>query len=254
MQATNSMSMQPKNGWLFILGVNNSGTTLFARILESHPDILALPHEGQLLTEALPRPDYENVVRLWTKKMEKFRLTQANDGTPAKAAHADWMKLYPARPGLRLEKSPPNTIRSLWLQKYFPDTMFIALTRHPYAVCEGIRRRMGCTLEEAASHWNIANTILLEDIPKLEKCILMKYEELMSNPDMALVNIARFLGIKDAFDRQTISELESHSIDGQTRGLTNMNQKSFDRLTNHERLLIDHICSKTMDALGYTHS
>lgn len=254
MQATNLISMQPRDGWLFILGVNNSGTTLFARILESHPDILALPHEGQLLTEALPRPDYENVVRLWTKKMEKFRLTEANDGASARAAQADWMKLYPAGPGLRLEKSPPNTIRSLWLQKYFPDTMFIALTRHPYAVCEGIRRRMGCTLEEAASHWNTANTILLEDIPKLEKCILMKYEELMSNPDMALVNIARFLGIKDAFDRQTISELESHSIDGQTRGLTNMNQKSFDRLTNDERLLIDHICSKTMDSLGYTHS
>lgn len=239
------------DGWLFILGVNNSGTTLFARILESHPDILALPHEGQLLTEALPRPDYENVVRLWTKKLDKFRLIETDDGAPADAARKDWLALYPDRPGLRLEKSPPNTIRSLWLQKHFPQSVFIGLTRHPYAVCEGIRRRMGCSLDEAATHWNVANSILLSDLPLLKSQLLLKYEDLMADPDGTLERIAFFLGISEAFDRAAISALESHSIDGSTRGLTNMNQKSFDKLTLEERQVIDRICGVTMHQLGY---
>lgn len=239
------------DGWLFILGVNNSGTTLFARILESHPNILALPHEGQLLTEALPRPDYENVVRLWTKKLDKFRLTANDNGRAAELARADWMKLYPAVPGLRLEKSPPNTIRSLWLQEYFSGSLFIAITRHPYAVCEGIRRRMNCSLEEAAIHWNTANVLLLEDLPHLRKSLLIKYEDLMSNPDIILDQIASFLKIDRLFDRTAIEGIKSHSIDGQTRGLINMNQKSFEKLTCDEKLLIDKLCVATMTRLGY---
>jgi Sulfotransferase family len=241
----------PEDSWLFILGVNNSGTTLFARILESHPHVLALPDEGQLLTEALPRPDYENVVRLWTKKLDKFRLTSENDGYPAELARSDWMKFYQPGPGIRLEKSPPNTIRSLWLQEHFTNSAFIALVRHPYPVCEGIRRRMGCNIQEAATHWHIANSLLMADIPHLKKCHLVKYENLMSDPAVTLNQIAHFLNIDDLFNLTIIEKIESHSIDGRTQGLVNMNLKSIEKLTPEDRCLINEICMVTMSQLGY---
>ena len=40
--------------WLFILGLNNSGTTLLHDLLKSHPAMRWLPNEGQYLTGALP--------------------------------------------------------------------------------------------------------------------------------------------------------------------------------------------------------
>ena len=43
--------------WLFILGVNNSGTTILSKILETHPEIRTLPKEGQHLTTAFPKPN-----------------------------------------------------------------------------------------------------------------------------------------------------------------------------------------------------
>src|SRR5436190_2119392 len=39
-----------ENFWLFVLGVNNSGTTALAKILESHPSVRTLPAEGHFLT------------------------------------------------------------------------------------------------------------------------------------------------------------------------------------------------------------
>lgn len=47
--------------WVFIMGCNNSGTSLLHYILGSHPDIASLPREGQFLTAVLPQPDHYGV-------------------------------------------------------------------------------------------------------------------------------------------------------------------------------------------------
>ena len=70
-------------GWLFVLGVNNSGSTILTKVLESHPQIRALPQEGQLLTDAFPRPDHLDVVRNWSTRLDLFRWTEEDDPYPA---------------------------------------------------------------------------------------------------------------------------------------------------------------------------
>lgn len=61
---------------LFVLVVNNSGSTILARILESHSSIRALALESQLLTGAFPGPDRIDVVWVWSKRLYLFRWTE----------------------------------------------------------------------------------------------------------------------------------------------------------------------------------
>ena len=59
--------------WLFILGCNNSGTTLLAELLGRHSLIRSLPKEGQRLTRAIPNSAHFGIGRVFTERLELFR-------------------------------------------------------------------------------------------------------------------------------------------------------------------------------------
>ena len=241
----------PGDFWLFILGVNNSGTTVLAKLLETHPAIRALPAEGQLLTDAFPRPDRLGVERLWSARMDLFRWTEDHDSTSALQAKKDWLQHYPKRPGILLEKSPPNTLRSRWLQKHFTPSRFLGIVRHPYAVCEGIRRRRNYSIEEAAQHWFIANTCLLEDMEFLSHNLLIRYEDLVGNPEHCLNQVQDFIGIAQRSLQDACENVEAHSLEGNTSGLINLNEKSFGNLSSGDLKSINRICGSLMSRFGY---
>lgn len=238
--------------WLFILGVNNSGTTLLAKLLEAHPRIRSLPQEGQHLTDAFPRPDILGVGRLWTQRLDLFRWGQDSDPAPAAIAKKDWSAYYAQSPGLLLEKSPPNTVRSLWLQENFQPCRFISINRHPYAVCEGIRRRMNYPIEAAAQHWCDASMILIDDERKLDRCLTIRYGDLILNPVSMLQDIQKFLDLSDSFDLSILHRISSHSIEGTTSGIKNMDIMSIERLTEVDKGIIDKICKVPMSYYGYS--
>ena len=238
--------------WLFILGVNNSGTTILSKILESHAEIRTLPGEGQFLTSALPLPSLVGVGRLWSSRMDVFRWTEEHDPLPALQAKKDWAGLYPAGTGILLEKSPPNTLRSLWLQKNFRPSRFLSIIRSPYAVCEGITRRMSdYTIQQAAQHWVTANRCMLDDLHGIEHSKIISYEALVGDPVQCLSGMQDFLGLKAPFDSSELGTVEAHSVDGNTVGLQNLNEKSFDRLSSEDVETINQVCGELMGRLGY---
>lgn len=237
--------------WLFILGVNNSGTTILSKILETHPSIRSLSSEGQFLTSAFPTPVSSNVPRLWSSRMDIFRWQENDNPRPALKAKRDWIKLYSKDKGILLEKSPPNTLRSLWLQRNFKPSRFLSIVRNPYAVCEGIRRRTSYSIEQAASHWHLSNKILLEDARGLEKNLLIFYEDLVENPNQILEEIELFMDLDEPFTPANLATIEAHSIDGKTLGVQNMNEESIKRLSNSDILVINSICGELMTQLSY---
>jgi hypothetical protein len=238
--------------WLFVLGVNNSGTTVLGQILSTHPEIRSLPREGQFLTRALPAPLRLGVPRIWTERLDALRWTEDNDPEPARRAQFDWACFAEPGPGIVLEKSPPNTVRSRWLQANFRPCRFLALVRHPAAVSEGIRRRTGCTIRAAARHWVRGNEILLEDIPSLDDCLLLTYEELTDRPDALLDSLQEFLGLHAPFDRRVLQEpIRSHSILDEPQPLQNMNARSLELLSEDDLKTIDRIAEPLMEQLGY---
>lgn len=240
------------NYWLFVLGLNNSGTTLIVDLLKSHPRMRWLPNEGQYLTSELPLPRDYGVPRKFAERLDIFHWTEANDSTPALRIQFDWARQYQDRPGILLEKSPPNTMRSRWLQHNFRPARFLSVTRHPYAVCEGIRRREGHTIEEAARHWARANAVMLDDIRHLEHCLFVTYEDLCARPQDYLERLQAFLGLEVPFDPKLLSTPRRiHNIDNTPDLIRNFNGRSLEELSDRDLATIDRFAGPLMERLGY---
>ena len=238
-------------GWVFLLGVNNSGTTLFLNLMERHPELRCMQWEGQDYTNELPHPNKLGVARLWTRRLADFRWTEEDEAADPLRVRYDWSLRYPRGAGFLFEKSPPNLLRSRWLQRHFRPARFVATFRSPYAVCEGIRRRESFSIEDAAQHWATANRILLEDIEHLDRVITYTYEEFCDDPTGVLRRIADFLELRQPFSMEALGEVESHSAEGRTRGIANLNAQSVERLSADEIRTVNRIAGDVMRELGY---
>jgi len=238
--------------WLFLLGVSNSGTTILTRLLASHPELRVLPKEGQALTDAVPSANQYGLGRRWTERLDLFHLTEESDPARALRAKYDWAYHFERRPGILVEKSPPNAVRTRWLQANFRPARFLAVTRHPYAVCEGMRRRSKATIEEAARQWATANEVMLADAERLDHFLRITYEELTAWPDETLERMRVFLELEQPFDRSVAERpLRMVNVEGEPRPLQNFNPKSLERLTDEEVAAIDGIAGPMMERLGY---
>lgn len=242
-----------RSSWLFIVGVTNSGTTILARLLEQHAEIHGLPKEGQFLTRALPRPDDFGDGRLWAIHPQRYRWTETDDPAPARRSMFDWSWHYAAGPGIHLEKSPPNLLRMRWLQAHFVPARFIVLTRNPYAVCEGIRRRRpDCTIEQAAQQWVRAHEIMFEDLPHIEHVERLTYETVCAEPLQALRTLEQFLRLRKPFDDSVVQQaFEFRDDEYSGARLTDFNEQAVNRLEPGEIDRITAIARPMMEQLGY---
>jgi hypothetical protein len=238
--------------WLFLLGCNNSGTTLLVETLQSHPLIRSLPREGQRLTRAIPNSAPLGIGRVFTQKLDLFRQIETDNGSCVPRLRYDWAYYSDPRPGIRLEKSPPNTLRSRWLQQHFAPARFLVLVRNPYAVCEGIGRRRGHSIEEAALHWRTVHEVLGEDMPHLAHRLVVRYEDFCESPLDELERVRGFLGLDQPFDSAVTSkEFNAHNMDGTPRKLRNFNDRSISQLSNDQIATITRIVGDTMIPWGY---
>jgi hypothetical protein len=239
--------------WLFVLGCNNSGTTLLMELLEKHPLIRRLPKEGQRLTTAIPNSAPLGIGRVFTQRADLFRWTEHTGGEAVARLRYDWAYYADPQPGIRLEKSPPNTLRSRWLQKHFAPARFVVLVRDPYAVCEGIARRRGHSLAEAAAHWRTVHEVLEEDLPHVQRYATVTYEDFCDRPDEVLASLESFLGLPEPFDRRLLTgPFNAHNMDGSPQRLQNFNERSFGRLSDEDRAIIRDTIGEVMTRWGYT--
>jgi Sulfotransferase family len=246
------LGLREDDYWLFVLGATNSGTTIVTRFLASHPRVRSLPMEGQWLTNALPRAADYGVQRQWTERLDVFRWTEQNDAAPALRARYDWSFYYEPGPGILLEKSTPNTIRAPWLERNFRPSRFVGVVRHPYAVCEGIRRRVGISIEDAALQWARGNEIMLDDGERLEHFVLVRYEDVTERPDEQLARLQRFLELDIPFDQDVATEpIRLHNVSGRPQRLQNFNLQSLERLLPREIETIERIAGPLMERLEY---
>ncbi len=238
--------------WIFILGCNNSGTTLISNVLRQHPLISGMPREGQKLTKIAPTPEKLGCPRLWTERLDVFRLTE-NDNRYNKARLVyDWIKYKRGETEFILEKSPPDMLRSRWLQEVFGNCYFIGLVRNGYAVCEGMRRRNGHSLERCARHWNLSNKIMLEDSRFLNRFKLLTYEEFTRDPIAVSSSLADFLGIdKTPFLSIRDRKFVVHNVDGTPSQIKDFNAGSLSRLSDEDKAIITLHAREMLERFGY---
>jgi len=216
---------------VFIVSSPRSGSSLLFETLAKSPDACTIGGESHLLIEGIPALDASK------RGFESNRL-DATDATPdianalreRFAAEAFGRDLrMPAAGAVRLlEKTPKNSLRIPFLQRVFPDALFVYLHRDPREVLAsmleawesgrfrtypnlpgwtglpwsllltpGWRDLVGRPLPEiVAAQWEATTRILLDDLAALPsaQCVVARYDALTGNPAAEIARLCAALG------------------------------------------------------------
>lgn len=240
--------------WCFIVGCNNSGTSILQRILENTGQVSTLPKEGQMYTRVFKRARKRGHEREWSEYLDELTVHQTSPNEPARRLLFDWMRdlSQPIAPVI-VEKTPANVARMRWINQNFPTAHFIGLVRNGYAVCEGIKRKGRQPISHAAKHWARVNELMLEESAHVSKYLQISYEDITENPEQVSTNISEFLQL----DKEKITESLQRKYkifnmaDGKASAVVNYNSQSINKLDANEIETIEKIASQTLTKLGY---
>lgn len=211
---------------IFIVGLNKSGTSLLYLAMSRHPALSVIrsfrpprgpveadrPGRAMLYMEDYGIGEGHRIPGLPPKlapqtganhfaagdAMRAHRLTESDVEPGEAASTASAYVSAMIDPSARLcEKSPPNFIRTRYLQALFPDATFIALTRDPLAnvAANGKKRTKWGDVALQAEHWAEAHRLFLEDRPRLHRCLLIRYEDLVADVEGVLRRVCAFCGL-----------------------------------------------------------
>jgi len=217
---------------IFVCGLHRSGTSVLFRSLRDHPQVSGFQgtnspeDEGMHLQTVYPPSGYyggagEFGFHPQAHLTETSALiTDAN----REKLFQEWSKYWDLSKPYLLEKSPPNVIRTRFLQAMFPQSYHIVLVRHPLAVTYATwawyrsykthTRRFARILE----HWLVCHELFLEDRQHLNNVKLLKYEQFVADPGNWMNQINSFLNLENHTTTQKI--------------LSNVNEKYFDKWRN----------------------
>ncbi|MEM9706330.1 MAG: sulfotransferase domain-containing protein, partial [Pseudomonadota bacterium] len=89
-----------------------------------------------------------------------------------------------------------NILRTRLLQKFFPDSAFIILTRHPVAQLYGVKKWVANIPNWVIlTNWVVAHQVVKHDTKFLKRVHFMSYESLINNHDDELIKLSRFIGL-----------------------------------------------------------
>jgi len=206
---------------LFICGLHRSGTSILTRLLGSAPGVRAMTNtgvpedEGQHLQDVFAPASAYGGPGLFALNPASH-LTENSDLATADNACAilrawvphwhlaDGQRLqWGARPGTTVvvEKSPPNLVRTRFLQKLFPRARFVVLRRHPAVVA--VSTQKVCPEGDIATllqHWLAAHHQYEMDAPHLAVVHELRYEDLLADPGTSLRRLAEAVGIDGRFN------------------------------------------------------
>ncbi len=188
---------------VFIGGLHRSGTTPLAKWLADHPEVSGLSNtgvyedEGQHLQSVYPIAMAHGGPGKFAFDPEA-RLTEesglVSPDAPQSLIEA-WTPYWDASKSVLLEKSPPNLIRMRFLRALFPSARFIMVLRHPIAVSLATRRWSRTSLDSLMQHWLAAHRDLAEDAQRVGRTAVVRYEDLLADPDSQLDRLFAFLGL-----------------------------------------------------------
>src|SRR5215475_2354203 len=192
--------------FIFLCGLHRSGTSPLFRILRDHPQISgfrdtgAPEDEGQHLQSVYPSARvYGGPGRFGfaaeAHMTESFPLSSRSN---AERLFTEWSPLWDTSREFLLEKSPPNLIRTRFLQGCFPNSYFIVIVRHPIAVSLATLKFSRLRLARLFEHWQVCHQLFELDRPYLRNVLVIRYEDLCATPSAALEIIRDFLGLRSA--------------------------------------------------------
>jgi hypothetical protein len=187
---------------VFLAGLHRSGTTLLARLLAAHPEISGFSgtgvpaDEGQnLQTVYPPAAVYGGPGRFgFAPESHLTEVSPLVSEGNARAIFEQWSTHWNlARPVL-LEKSPPNLLKTRFLQALFPSSAFVVIVRHPIPVSIPTARWRGTRrYDRMFEHWLRCHALFEADREHLSRVHVLTYEQLVRDPARVLRGIFEFL-------------------------------------------------------------
>jgi len=231
--------------YLFIICMNNSGSTLLERVLKDCRNVVAFLAPGgpdeqvngqRFVTDLMPTPGKMDVRcrRIWSEQADVLTdESRYNWPRIRQRWRREWQrnpKFRSANPRIFLEKSPANVLRATMLQAHFENSSFILMQRNPYAVAEGIRRRTNLSLDRCIQHWIRCAQQQMRNEQTLRSVIRFNYEDLSERPGYCGEMLTRLVPALDDFDLN--KEVSVQSIEGKVRRpIINYNEQQIARLT-----------------------
>ena len=189
---------------VFVCGLHKSGTSLLFRILRDHPDMSGFTNtgvpkdEGQHLQSVYPPAWKFGGAGKFGFNPESYLDETSSLATKnnAQELYSQWTNFWNLRAPVLLEKSPPNLVRTRFLQYVFPNSYFITILRHPVAISYATHRRTKRPIFSLIQHWLICHKRFYDDREYLRNVHVIKYEDLVSSPQKTMDTIYAFLGVK----------------------------------------------------------
>ena len=203
--------------FIFVCGLHRSGTTLVHDIVRQSPLVGALTRTGA------PRDEGQHVQSVFTKALDhggpgrfafdpRARMTDASAWDIRRERDTllrEWGAYLELDRQRFVEKSPPNLIRTRYLQALFPGARFVFIVRHPIPTSiatKGWKASAHLTHLELMLHWHVAHTLMLRDLPYLDRSMTIRYEDLIADPVARLRELCDFLGIAEFANKEAIAD------------------------------------------------
>ena len=191
--------------FVFLAGLHRSGTTLLARLLAAHPEVSgfsdtgAPADEGQHLQSVYPSDhEYGRPGRFgFAPEMHLTESSPLVSEQSATALFEEWSPHWDLSRPLLLEKSPPNLLKTRFLQALYPASSFVVIVRHPIPVSIPTAKWRGTRrYDRMFEHWLRCHALFEADREHLARVHVLQYEELVRDPAGVLREVFDFLELE----------------------------------------------------------
>ncbi|MFQ6605989.1 MAG: sulfotransferase, partial [Fidelibacterota bacterium] len=181
--------------FIFIAGLHRSGTTILGDLLKQHPAITGLENTGVSMNEGqLVQSVYPAAFRYggpgkfgFAPEMHLTEKSALFSNENRLKLFREWGQYLDLQQLIIVEKSPPNLIKTRFLQALFPSSLFVIIKRHPIAVTFATKNRWkNSSVIDLFAHWVKCHEIFQADKPYLTQVVEFKYSEFVQDPDTHL--------------------------------------------------------------------
>jgi hypothetical protein len=194
----------PDHHFVFVGGMHRSGTTALCHMIATHPQISGFTNtgviedEGQYLQSVYPTEDsFGGAGRFGLHPQS--HLTEDSPLVPAakQSLFDAWSPYWDLSKPFLCEKTPSNIVRSRFLQAAFPSSTFIFVSRHPAAQALAVLKfDKNVPLTSVIRNWLACHRYLTEDLPHLRRSLLLRYDDISTDPAATCRSIETLLGLE----------------------------------------------------------
>jgi len=174
---------------ILIIGFRHSGTTMLMQLLRAHPQVGWIEFEESYIEFDKPK---EWVLMMAKKKVENLKKYAWGEKIP-------WALRENDRYGERA-----ISFSKKWLKYFRKDARVLQILRHPIDV--GLSGRPGNNVgKKEVKYMKSSIPKVIEFINSNGRCATVVYEDLITNPEIHLSNIFRFLKLND--DKKIVKKI-----------------------------------------------